>query len=339
MTFAGCVIGHPPPPPPQPCVGKQCFTFSTQPRSQCVTADDPTSQGIFSRATSSSKYSYPNGVVTLFYDVEKRRQDNTIIGYTQVTRVDPRPSDDGPLSCDTGRNAADNSKELYFVRPLCATSKVVAPSELDCSNRPPEEKFATDFRHPPLFSIFADKAKIGPPVDCKIHCKPGAETPLCKILAAPPALVNKAAAAGIDWRQVLVDLRAEVINDKNYPISPARQEQILRIKPSDYGRGGDIYLRNNQTGQDGDAGALPFVFDDNGTEISADIQVGQLIVGERQVRNDTFEWIPDPDSTIPAIKFSDQTLDVLFGGPMTQMHLSPVQFVVGTQDRCVAVRY
>jgi hypothetical protein len=148
-----------------------------------------------------------------------------------------------------------------------------------------------------------------------VHCAPGAETPLCKIISVPPRLVNVAAAAGIDWRQVLADLRMEVIDDSKYPISPSRQEQILRIKPSDYGRGGDIFLRGDQAGQDGDAGPLPFVFDDNGKEITADIVVGQMVIGDRTViGGNTMEWIPDPQSTIPTIKFDDPTWNVLFGG-------------------------
>jgi hypothetical protein len=343
FILVSCDNNPRPTPTPQPCDGKACFTFNTQPRKQCVSAYDPGAQGIYFRATSSSRYSYPNGDVVLVYDIEKRREDFTVIGYTPAVRIAPSPGDDGPLSCDVGRETVGgvpNSKVLYFVRPLCATSKTFLGGA-DCTNRPPEEKFDVDFRHPPLFSVLATDRKAAStlPIDCKVHCKPGAETPLCERLAVPPRITRIAEAAGIDWRQVLTDLRAEIINEKNFPISPARQEQILKVKPSDYGRGGDIFLRGDQIGQDGDAGPLPFVFDDNGKEITADILVGSLIIGERRVVGDVVEWVPDPQGTVPTIKFPDPAWNVLFGGPLSQMHLSPSRFVLGNASRCLAVDY
>ena len=345
LALSGCDGFQPSPgpaPAPTACKGKECLTFFTENQPKCVSPLEPNAVGLYARATASGSFTYPNGVVTLFFQIEKRRADLTVIGTTPVQKRIPNPGDETLLSCDTTREIVDgvpNSKVLNFVQPLCATSEAVAPDLPDCTSRPIDEAFPPDYRYPPLSSLRVVLA-APPPIDCKLHCKFGSETPLCKILAVPASLTRVALAAGIDWHQVLRDLLGELLDETKFPISPKRQEQILRIKPSDYGRTGDIFLLNSSMGQDGIAGPLPFVFDDNGTQINLDIEVGEIIIGKRSIIGaDSLEWLPDPNSKVPTLKFQDSAWNVVFGGPMTQMQLTPQQLVAGNQSHCVAIRY
>jgi hypothetical protein len=305
-----------------------------------VSDDDPGAQAIFAYAA--RPVTTDNGKITLVYKLEVKRTDGSVVRADDPPRIELIPGSEAFVSCDTGRETIGGvakTKVLYSIWPQCSTSRSF-PVGQDCSTRPPAERWQPNYRFPlPKGSLVVAERTPTPP-NCKVHCEPGSETPLCRV-ATIPASLNRLAelGGGTNWSKALSELHKEVFDETKFPISALRWKQITGVDPGRFGRGADIFLQDGEMGQDGVPSTLPLVFSDAGNEVTADMSIPRLVIGERKVhRSDIVEYLPRANATA-VVTIGRPDLNAIYGGAVSQVHLSSKQFVFGNAERCLAVRY
>lgn len=340
LLFSGCGSGEEEP-DPEHCGGEDCITFSKQ----MIVAKCPLDGSDTLALMAKFKYGtlVEGDELTFKYKVQTRRLDGTVVSTTGEQTLTGGKGEKFFVTCETGKEPILGvaTQVLRYILPQCASSKIVEADET-CADRPAEEKWAAGTIWPEASTVEAlqtEEVFTNLTDNCELACQLGV---LCKTFTlSEPASPMLAALTSDFGKEKFSKVRELFIDDANFPISAATLSSVTGVEPGVHGREGDIYLdaANKLMGQNGVRTKLRYEFSENGADIPVEIEIGETVLGVREVSGDTVAWKPAAMHQKPEVSFpGNPGLSIAFGGAIERMTWSPTQLTSTNGIQCISIR-